>query len=110
MFFKSNRDNIRWTIVFSLGDARGEEPGDLVPASTADNLSQGDLHHQQGDQGGEQEPQGSVEKSWTGLLAPLAGARHCLRGANASRDPSWASGGHPVHEVLMPEIMRFLLL
>ena len=49
--------------IFSLGDARGEEPGDLMPASTADNLSQGDLHHEQGGQGGEQEPQGSVEKS-----------------------------------------------
>ena len=97
---KSDRHNTPWTIFFSLGDARGEEPGDLMPASTADNLSQGDLHHQQGGQGGEQEPQGNVEKSWTGHLAPLAGPRHCLRGANASRDPSWTSGSHPVHEVL----------
>ena len=110
IFSKSDRHSIRWTIIFSSGDARGEEPGDLVPASTADNLSQGDLHHQQGDQGGEQEPQGSVEKSWTGSFAPLAGARHSLWGAHASRDPSWASGSHPVHEVLMPKIMRFLLL
>ena len=100
IFFKRVRHNIHWTFIFSLGDARGEEPGDLMPASTADNLSQGDLHHEQGGQGGEQEPQGSVEKSWTGRLAPLAGARDCLRGANASRDPSWASGSHPVHEVL----------
>ena len=110
IFFKSDRHNARWTIIFSLGDTRGEEPGDLMPAATADNLSQGDLHHEQGGQGGEQEPQGGVEESWTGLLAPLAGARHCLWGAHASRDTSWASGSHRVHEVLMPEIKRFLLL
>ena len=86
--------------IFSLGDARGEEPGDLMPASTADNLSQGDLHHEQGGQGSEHEPQGSVEKSWSGRFAPLARPRHCLRGANASRDPSRTWGSHPIHEIL----------